>query len=329
MTKGIVVESGGVDTFDTKIPIIQIVREYQVSSTVWRTSGLVTCTQGSKNVVGNAYTSFLTELKPGDYVMHSNRTTVYQVESITDNSHLTLTSNYVDTTLADYNLWLGYSPTAFLGFDAVHASTKKTIPHGMRFMPIPLGGLNTTGGGVAVAVDNVNIYCLCGVHAFDGAINDAGVQSFRIIDRALNVNYESGTVPDFVPFTPSQMSNGIEIKADEDTLFTTREKKMSIARIIANVTPTLKTDGLGVQYNEFVFNHNIGFPVIYDLFANITYDWGGDTFFINKWSVFRFAGGEDMVTPNLYSDTSKVVFKDYSYPNGPSLCSLVIYGAVK
>lgn len=60
-------------------------------------TGNVSVTNGSGAIVGSG-TSFLTQFKNGDFVKFSSGNTIYQISSISDDTHLSLTGNYTDVT---------------------------------------------------------------------------------------------------------------------------------------------------------------------------------------------------------------------------------------
>ncbi len=88
---------GSVTSANTTLSVVSTDGSFVNSSLSSALSGTVTSNNTSANVIGSS-TSFTTELQSGDYIKFSGNSLILQVESITNNTLLTLTSNGVNVT---------------------------------------------------------------------------------------------------------------------------------------------------------------------------------------------------------------------------------------
>jgi len=83
-------------------------------------------------------------------------------------------------------------------------------------------------------------------------------------------------------------------------------------------------------HNKFTFTHNIGSPVMYDIFGKVdstAYDYSsGLNLFDDRWMLVSNWGGRDD-SPGVVSTNNEIVFKDYAFQY--TRCSVVIYGKIK
>lgn len=95
-------------TEDGGYEIVQTISENVAAGSPWTNNitGTVAVTQNDPNIVGSG-TSFTTELIVGDILKINGR--LYEILTITDNTNIILTSNYIDATASGLTASLSYN----------------------------------------------------------------------------------------------------------------------------------------------------------------------------------------------------------------------------
>lgn len=171
--------------------------------TAWYRTGTVSITNGTPNVVGDT-TAFTNQVLPGDSITFDAGAKWYEVLSVTDNTHLTLATNFAETTVAGGAFAIqrnspGWSVPAELAtrIGALLAGTAwQTMPDGtaaapsVAFQSDPDTGLYSAGA---------NLIGIAAAGALVGVIGAAG----------LILGHTSALASDAVSTTPAIQAHGV------------------------------------------------------------------------------------------------------------------------